>query len=171
MLMPIIRAEKADDVPKVNALNMLAFPTEAEANLVDALRDEAQPVISLVAVEDDAIVGHIMFTPVELLAHPSLKIMGLGPMAVIPGRQRGGIGTKLVEEGLKRCRETGAGAVVVLGHPSYYPRFGFEPASQRQIDSEYDVPPEVFMIIELIVDFLSDVEGTIRYHAAFAETT
>jgi len=169
--MPDIREEQADDVPFVHGVNALAFPTEAEANLVDVLRETARPLISLVAVDNGEVVGHIMFTPVRLLGCPSLNIMGLAPMAVIPGRQRRRIGTKLVNEGLKRCREIGAGAVVVLGHPAYYPRFGFEPAARKKIDCEYDVPPEAFMIIELTVDYLSGAEGTIRYHGAFAETT
>lgn len=169
--MPEIREEQVGDVPSVHELNVLAFPTEAEANLVDVLRDRARPMISLVAVENERIVGHIMFSPVELSADPSLKIMGLAPMAVTPERQNRGIGTQLVTEGLGRCRAIGAGAVVVLGHPSYYPRFGFEPASRKNIRCEFDAPDEAFMILELIVDYFSDAEGTIRYHEAFAQAT
>ncbi len=168
--MPEIREERRDDVPFVHRVNALAFPTESEANLVDVLRDTARPLISLVAIDNDEVVGHIMFTPVQLLGSPSLDIMGLAPMAVIPGLQRREIGTKLVRAGLKLCREIGIGAVVVLGHPSYYPKFGFEPASRKNIDCEYDVHPEAFMIIELMVDYLSGAEGTIRYHDAFANT-
>ena len=145
-----IRAETPDDMPLVHELNALAFPTELEADLVDALRDNAQPAISLVAEQDETIVGHIMFTPVELCGNSSLKIMGLAPMA---------------------CRNIGAGAVVVLGHPSYYPRFGFAPASAKNIACEYDVPDEAFMMLELTAAYLSGAEGTIRYHDAFGEAT
>lgn len=166
-----IREEQPDDVPFVHKVNALAFPTEAEANLVDVLRETARPLISLLAIDNDEVVGHIMFTPVQLLGSPSLNIMGLAPMAVVPAQQGRGIGTGLVKEGLKVCREIGVGAVVVLGYASYYPNFGFEPASHKNIYCEFDVPPEAFMITELIVDYLSGAEGTIRFHEAFAGTT
>lgn len=168
--MPEIRNELSGDVPAVRALNLIAFPTEAEANLVDALRAEAQPLISLVASDGEAVVGHIMFTPTELSGSSSLNIMGLAPMAVAPDRQGHGIGSQLVSEGLERCKELGAGAVVVLGHPTYYPRFGFERASIKNIGCEYEVPDDVFMIVELVADYLPDTGGTIKYHAAFSRT-
>ncbi len=166
-----VRTEKPGDVPFVHELNTLAFPTEADANLVDALREEAWPVISLVAVEEDSVVGHIMFTPVEFCGASSLNIMGLAPMAVTPDRQRCGIGSALAINGRNRCREIGAGAIVVLGHPAYYPRFGFVPASTMNIDCEYDVPDEAFMILELTAGYLSGAGGTIKYHDAFGEVT
>ena len=166
-----MRAEIPDDVPLVHELNALAFPTEAEADLVDALRDKARPAISLVAEQDNTIVGHIMFTPVELCGNSSLKIMGLAPMAVTPDQQKRGIGSQLVKEGLDRCRDIGAGAVVVLGHPSYYLRFGFAPASAKNITCEYDAPDEAFMMLELTAGYLLGAEGTIRYHDAFGEVT
>ncbi len=166
-----IREEQIDDIQSVHNLNTLAFETDAEADLVDVLRENARPVISLVAVDGDALVGHIMFAPVELSSNPSLKIMGLAPIAVMPDRQRCGIGSALASEGLDRCSRTGAGAVVVLGHPAYYPRFGFAPASTMNIDCEYDVPDEVFMVIELVAGHLSGTSGTIKYHTAFADAT
>lgn len=166
-----IRAEIAGDAPFVHAVNVSAFPTRDEADLVDVLRDNADPVISLVAVQDGRIVGHIMFSPVELRSNRDLKIMGLGPMAVSPDEQSRGIGARLVSEGLVRCKDTGAGAVVVLGHPTYYPRFGFAPASERNIRCEYDVPDDTFMIIELTKDYLSGAEGIVRYHEAFGDAT
>ncbi len=166
-----IREEQIDDIPSVHRLNTLAFETESEADLVDVLRESAQPVISLVAVNRNALVGHIMFTPVELSGNPSLNIMGLAPMAVMPDRQRCGIGSVLASEGLDRCSRIGAGAVVVLGHPAYYPRFGFAPASTMNIDCEYVVPDEVFMVLELTAGHLAGAGGTIRYHKAFADAT
>jgi putative acetyltransferase len=103
------------------------------------------------------------------LVFDELHLMGLAPMAVSPSLQRDGIGTELVNAGLQICRELGVGAVAVLGHPEYYPRFGFRPASQWGIKCEYDVPEEVFMLMELSPAYLQDYQGTIRYHAAFAD--
>jgi putative acetyltransferase len=147
---------------------MTAFETSTEAHLVDALRGQAQPIVSLVADDGGAIVGHIMFSPVTQLAHPELKIMGLAPMAVMPARQRQGIGSALVHQGLERCRQLGFGAVIVLGHAEYYPRFGFTPASRFGLGSEYDVPDEVFLVLELDQGILQGKPGMIRYHPAFA---
>ena len=162
-----IRPERAADTAAVRAVNRAAFETGAEAELVDALRERVEPVISLVADATGSIVGHILFSPVTLSGHAELKIMGLAPMAVRPAEQRRGIGSALVRAGLKRCRQAGCAAVVVLGHPEYYPRFGFVPASRFGIACEYDVPDEVFMAIELEPGILRDTSGTVRYHAAF----
>lgn len=164
-----IREEKDTDRAAIHALNAEAFPTDAEARLVDALRAKASPTVSLVAVDRQDLVGHLMFSPVTLDAYSGLKLMGLAPMAVAPTRQRSGIGTLLVKAGLERCGALGIGAVVLLGHPDYYPRFGFRPASRWGIKSEYDAPDEAFMLLELIPDYLRDCRGTISYHAAFAE--
>ena len=166
-----IRNEQEADIRRVHELNTLAFEAETEANLVDVLCETARPVISLVASEDDTVVGHIMFAPVELSDSSPLTIMGLAPMAVAPDRQRCGIGSALAKEGLIRCAEIGAGAVVVLGHSAYYPRFGFVPASTMSIACEYDVPDEVFMVRELTPGYLAGATGTIKYHEAFAEVT
>ena len=149
-------------------MNLSAFETALEANLVDALRAQAQPLVSLVADDEGVIVGHIMFSPVSLSGHPALGIMGLAPMAVSPDRQRAGIGSALVRAGLEQSARLGFGAVVVLGHPAYYPRFGFLPSTRFGIGCEYDVPEDVFMVVELQAGFLRGVSGTIRYHAAFS---
>src|SRR5207245_7249686 len=109
----------------VRARNVSAFERPAEADLVDALREQAQPLVSLIAEDTGAIAGHIMFSPVSLSDHPALKIMGLAPMAVAPEHQRKGIGSALVRAGLEQCKRLGIGAVVVLANPTYYPRFGF----------------------------------------------
>ena len=164
-----IRAEKTSDREAVYGVLATAFPTAAEARLVDVLRDSADGPVSLVATENQELVGHIMFTPVWLDSCAELRLMGLGPMAVSPSTQRAGIGSLLVEAGLKQCREAGAGAVVVLGHPGFYPRFGFEPSSRWGIKSEYDVPEEVFMVLELLPDYLAGYSGVIRYDPAFAK--
>lgn len=164
-----IRSETEADKAAVFEINAAAFPTEVEAKLVDSLRVSANPFISLVAVEGDEVVGHIMFTPVTLESHDGLCLMGLGPMAVTPNRQRTGIGTKLVNAGLEHCRALRIGAVVVLGHADYYPRFGFRPASRWGISSEYDVPDDVFMLLEVSAGYLRGYHGTIKYNAAFAD--
>lgn len=163
----LICGETKTDWSAVRALNMSAFMTSAEANLVDALRKKSQPVVSLVAKENETVVGHIMFSPVTLTGCPDLKIMGLAPMAVAPQCQRKGIGSTLVRVGLERCRQLGFGAVVVLGHTSFYPRFGFKPSSSFCIGCEYEVPEDLFMVIELQSGYLIGRSGTIKYHEAF----
>jgi putative acetyltransferase len=132
------------------------------------LRRHAAPIISLVAEEDANIVGHILFSPVMLAGEGSPTLMGLAPMAVVPARQRQGIGSSLVSEGLERCRRINAAAVVVLGHPEYYPRFGFVPGSRLSLRCEYDVPENVFMVRELHEGALRGFAGIVRYHPVFA---
>ncbi len=162
-----IRAEKKGDREAVRAVNLAAFETPSEADLVDALRQQAQPLISLVAEENGEVVGHIMFSPVSLSDHPGFRVMGLAPMAVAPLQQGQGTGSALVRAGLDQCRQLDVAAVVVLGHPEYYPRFGFSPASQFGIDSEYDVAEEVFMAMELQTDALNGKAGRVSYHPVF----
>jgi putative acetyltransferase len=164
-----IRAEQTQDYAAVFALNTAAFDSAAEAKLVDRLRGECGDLISLVAVDDDDIVGHILFSPVTLDTENAPKIFGLGPMAVTPECQRQGIGSALVEAGLEQCRAKGIDAVIVLGHPAFYPRFGFVPASRFGIDSEFPAPDEAFMAIELTPGVLADHSGQARYHPAFSD--
>ncbi len=165
----VIRQETAADIAAIHAVNAAAFETTAEADLVDSLRARAADVISFVAERDGEIVGHILFSPVSLASSPELKIMGLAPMAVAPSHQRSGIGSALVRAGLEQCKRQGAAAVVVLGHPAYYPRFGFVPSVRYGIDSEYDVPQDVFMLVELVPGALQGASGTVSYHAAFRD--
>jgi putative acetyltransferase len=167
----LIRAERPTDWAAVRVVNESAFDTADEANLVDALRELARPIVSRVAEDDGAIVGHILFSPVLLVEHPELMIMGLAPMAVAPAHQRMGIGSALVRAGLDACARTGFGAVVVLGHPEYYPRFGFSPATRFGIGCEYDVPDEAFMALELHADYLRGAIGKIKFHAAFGRAS
>ena len=162
-----IRPEAPSDHAAVDEINVAAFGGEAEARLVALLREQARPLVSLVAVEDGTLVGHIMFSPVSLHAFTGL-MMGLAPMALTPARQRRGIGSALVRAGLERCSETGAAAVVVLGHPDFYPRFGFLPAMRFGLMCQYDVPAEAFMAMELVPGALRGATGTVSYHPAFA---
>lgn len=165
----MIRSELPSDTEAVRAVNLAAFETSTEADLVELLRAQASPLVSLVADDSGSIVGHILFSPAVLVGHPGVPIMGLAPMAVLPARQRGGIGSALVRAGLDACRQLGCTAVVVLGHPAYYPRFGFQPASRFALGCEYDVPDEAFMALEVEPGSLVGKAGTIRYHRAFAE--
>ena len=163
-----IRKEKNSDIEKIWEVNAEAFETEAEANLVNALRDSGIPYISLVAEEGEEIVGHIFFTPVELIGDNSgLKLVGLAPMAVVAKLQKKGIGSRLIQIDLEYCLAQGYGAVVVLGHAEYYPRFGFLPSVKFGIKSEYEVPDEAFMVLELTENSLKGKTGVIKYHTAF----
>jgi len=119
------------------------------------------------ATVDGKLVGHILFSPVTLDSKSALQLMGLAPMAVLPSQQRQGIGSALVEAGLAQCHLAKCGAVAVLGHPDYYPKFGFKPSTNFAIKSEYDVPAQVFMIVELEKGYLKDCSGTIAYHEEF----
>ena len=164
----LIRAEKENDQDAVFAVNASAFETQAEATLVDVLREQAQPIVSLVAEDQGNVVGHIMFSPIILSENPDLKVMGLAPMAVAPEHQRKGIGSALVRAGFEQCRHLDFVAVVVVGHTEYYPRFGFSPSSRFGIDTEYEVPEEVFMAVELEPEALSEKTGRVKYHNAFS---
>jgi putative acetyltransferase len=162
-----IRAEEERDWAAVQAVNESAFGSPLEARLVAALREQARPLLSLIAEERGVVIGHIMFSPVLLPGYPALRIMGLAPMAVAPEHQRKGVGSALVQAGLEQCRKLGFGAVVVLGHPEYYPRFGFAPAACFGIGCEYPAPEEAFMLVELESAYLQDATGKVKYHEAF----
>ena len=164
----LIREEIPNDTTNIYQINSTAFETDAEANLVDRLRDSGIPIISLVAEIDNEIVGHILFTPM-MSDKFDIKIAGLAPMAVLPEYQNKGIGSALVEKGLEYCADEKYEAVAVLGHPNYYPKFGFIPSTRFDLISEYDVPKEVFMVKELVSNSLSKVSGVIKYHEEFGE--
>ncbi len=164
-----IRNETPADYPAVRLVNQLAFARPEEANLVETLREVVQPLISLVAVQGDQVVGHILFSPmtIEPPGDTPLLAMGLGPMAVLPAFHNQGIGTQLVNAGLQACQRLGCGLAVVLGHPQFYPRCGFRPASQFGLRCEWDVPDEVFMAIELLPGAAAGLQGLVKYHPAF----
>ena len=163
-----VRPEKLENVSAIRVVNEQAFARAAEADIVDALRRNGKAILSLVAEDNGRIVGHILFSPVTIQSNETeLTGAGLAPLAVVPDRQNQGIGSKLVEEGLRRLREAGHRFVVVLGHPNYYPRFGFFPASRFNIKSEYDVADEVFMAMELQEGALQDQSGIARYQQEF----
>lgn len=165
----MIRQEQPGDASNIRGVHERAFGGSSEAAIVDAVRGSAGAV-SLVATIDDRIVGHILFTPVDVdgLA-PGVPAVGLAPLAVLPERQRQGVGSALVLAGLDACRSRGCGLVVVLGHPDYYPRFGFVPASTAGLACEYPVPAEAFMVLELQAGALGHARGIVRYRPEFSE--
>ena len=165
-----IRSELPEDVEAIYSLNQEAFEGIVEANLVNNLRASNAMTLSLVAIKNNEIVGHIAFSPVTIeYDRATVNAVGLAPMAVSPEFQRSGIGSQLIEEGLNRIRTAGHDLVVVLGHPEYYPRFGFVPAKKYGIRWEHDVPEEAFMIKELREGALREVRGTVKYRPEFNE--
>jgi putative acetyltransferase len=166
----VIRDEAPADVDPVLALNAAVFETDVEARLVDALRANGRLTLSLVAVEEPAVIGHIAFSPLTITRRDGRIVegIGLGPMAVSHARQRSGIGTRLVTTGLGRLRGAGHPFCVVLGHAAYSPRFGSERASRFGIRWEREVPDEVFFALELVRGGLMGVSGIVRYAPEFA---
>jgi putative acetyltransferase len=163
-----VRPERPEDQPDIYHVNREAFGQDEEADLVDAIRRAGAATLSLVAVRDGQVVGHILFSPVSIASHETTHpAVGLGPLAVLPDYQGQGVGSSLVQAGLAACREAGHGIVIVLGHPDYYPRFGFRPASLDGISWEHDAPDEAFMVVELREGALAGVSGVARYHPAF----
>jgi putative acetyltransferase len=165
-----IRPENPEDASRVRHVNETAFGQPAEANLVDKLRQACPESLSLVA-EDAAVVGHILFTPVVVeRAGRQLLGMGLAPMAVLPDFQRRGIGSQLVRRGLDILRERRCPFVVVVGHPEYYPRFGFERASTHGLASQWEgIPDEAFMVLMLDPDAMAGISGVAMYRDEFDE--
>ena len=164
-----IREEQPGDRESVRQVNLAAFDDVSEARVVDKLRAACDDYLAFVAVEDEKVVGHILFTPVTLDGH-SVTGMGLAPMAVLPAHQRAGIGSRLVRHGLEHLRQSGCPFVIVLGHPEYYPRFGFERASKYQLRSQWEgVPDDAFMVAALEEDALPEAGGVARYRDEFDE--
>jgi len=164
-----VRFEQPSDATRVREVNELAFDSQIEARIVESLR-EAPDSISLVAIKNDLVIGHILFTPVSLEPSVGFRVAGLGPMSVRPEDQRAGVGGQLVRAGLEACRQHGYSAVVVVGHPEYYPRFGFEPAHTRGLTlRDFDVPQDVFMVVELAAGVRERLAGAVRYPSEFAE--
>jgi len=166
----IIRAEKPEDVPGVRIVNELAFAQPTEADIVDRLRRACADALSFVA-DDGGIVGHILFSPAVIESGGRRIVgMGLAPMAVLPDRQRQGIGSKLVRRGIEILRQRRCPFVIVLGHPEYYPRFGFERASAQGLACQWEgVPDEAFMVLVLDVYTMEGATGVAQYRDEFNE--
>ena len=165
-----IRPEAADDYAAIREVNLLAFGQENEPRLVENLHrlPEFIPELSLVAVEAGQVVGHILFSPVVIETKDgAVPALTLAPLAVRPEFQNQGIGSELVRDGLERCRSLGHRIVVVVGHPTYYPRFGFSPARARGLEAPFPVPDEAFLVLELAPGALDGIAGVVRYPPAF----
>lgn len=163
----MIRAERPEDREAVHRLNQEAFGQPDEAELVDALRAAGHhvPELCLVAVSGEGeLIGHIFFSEARLDSGPA--VLALAPMAVLPGRQRQGVGSELVRESLRRAAETDYPLVVVLGHPDYYPRFGFEPGAEHGVECPYEVPSEAWMVHRLPA-YRREASGLVIYPAPF----
>jgi len=165
-----IRKEEPRDIRAIRHVNEQAFDQENEANIIEKLRKRGALTISLVAVRDDQIVGHIAFSPVIIEAEGSnFEAIALAPMAVLPACQRKGIGSQMVRTGLDECRRLGHELVVLVGHPDYYPRFGFVPARPKGLECEFEVPDEAWMMLELQEGALVGRRGKVRFQPEFKE--
>jgi putative acetyltransferase len=165
--MVTVRPERPEDFDAARAVNERAFGDGSlEGALVDALRAEAAhvPELCLVALDGEEVVGHIFFSRARLAS--GHEVLALAPMAVAPERQRAGVGSRLVEASLRRAADTQYPLVVVLGHPGYYPRFGFEPAGGYGVEAPWDVPPEAWMVFPLPA-YDAKARGVVAYPEAF----
>jgi putative acetyltransferase len=162
----LVRPERGDDADAIHRIHAAAFGGSGEADLVRALRGSAG-YLGLVAETAGAVAAHVAFSAVAIEhgrpAHPTL---GLGPLAVDPALQRRGAGAALVEAGLRACAGRGAGLVFVLGHPAYYPRFGFEPALPRFLYQSAE-RSRAFFVRELLPGAADGLSGRVSYHRAF----
>jgi len=160
-----VRFERPKDIDEVRLLNDKAFGQPVEGRIVDKLRKSCNGILSLVAISNNKIVGHIMFSPVTIETQSgNIEGMGLAPMAVSPELQNQGIGSKLVKEGLLIINNSTCSFVVVLGHEKYYPRFGFQRASKYGLKSQWEgVPDEAFMAMILNDSVMKEVSGVVRY--------
>ncbi|MED3125573.1 GNAT family N-acetyltransferase [Bacillus wiedmannii] len=174
--MVTIRQEQKNDYRKTEEVVQQAFLNEEfsdkkEHELVKRIRkcDAFIPELSIVAV-DEEIIGHILLSKIQIeQGATSVESLALAPVSVARGHQKKGIGGKLIGAALEKAKELGYGSVVVLGHPEYYPKFGFKKASEWNIKAPFEVPEEVFMVVELRENALEGVEGVVQYSSAFAE--
>lgn len=165
-----IRKEENRDRKLVSLIYKAAFGQATEADLVEALHKSCPNRLALVAEELGQVVGHILFTPATITTDSGKNItgMGLAPIAVTPDLQGQGIGARLVTVGLAILKEQRCPFIIVLGHPRYYPHFGFVPAEQYNIRCQWpDVPSEAFMILIMDEKVMSEVSGIASYREEF----
>jgi putative acetyltransferase len=162
-----IRPERVEDTTAVRRVLEAAFPTAAEADLVERLRRGAKSVIALAADDEGEVVGHIVFSPLALEPLAGAVGLGLGPVAVHPDHEKHGVGRRLIQNGLAAAHAWGAGFVTVLGDPEYYRRFGFEPASEHGLLNEFGAGPH-FMVFPLKKNGLPPRGTLIKYAPEFS---
>jgi putative acetyltransferase len=160
-----IRAATPADLAAILAVHRAAFARDDEAALVQRLHDAGRAAVSLVAEREGAIVGHVLFSPVTIEHGDDGKALGLAPVAVLPAQQHEGVGHALIEEGIGACFVADARAIVVLGAPNYYARFGFSRASTHGLTHGDNA---AFMVLALTVDGLGAYRGRVDYSAEFA---
>lgn len=164
---PTIRPETRADREAVRHVHRLAFGQDDEARLVDALREGGYARVALVAEAAGEVVGHILFSDLPIQTeHGTVAALALAPMAVLPEYQRQGIGSALVRRGLEACRDQGHRIVLVLGHPRFYPRFGFSAQQAMPLSSPFG-GGEAWMARELVPGALDGVRGTVQYPPPF----
>lgn len=162
-----IRPEQQGDWPAVGRLYREAFIGDYEAELIDELRAAGAAPIVLVATEDGALIGHILFADLSVQVDGrAVSSLALAEMAVDAGLQRSGVGSRLVAAGLEAAREMHIEAVLVLGHPTYYPRFGFSAQRARHLRTSFR-GGDAFMALELKQGALDGRDGEVRYHPGF----
>jgi putative acetyltransferase len=162
-----VRLETLADEPAIREANLLAFGQEAEGRLVDELRAGGFVRLSLVAEDQGRIVGHVLFSDLPIQTTQGMvSALALAPVAVVPWRQRQGIGSALIQQGLQLCRRQGHRIVVVLGHPDYYPRFGFSSELAQPLACVFHTGPAL-MALELVSGSLQGVRGELRYPPPF----
>ena len=164
-----IREEYPKDIAAIRDVNQQAFGQLQESQLIDNLRANKGILLSLVATLNDHVIGHVLYSPVSVSANGDNIIgAGLGPMAVLPEYQRQGIGSKLIDAGNQILQKSGFPFIVVLGHPEYYPRFGFKPAGTYGLKCEWDVPDDVFMMLILDPSKMKQISGLAKYRQEFS---
>jgi putative acetyltransferase len=166
--MELIRPVTEGDAAAVRRLHLTAFPTSAEADLVERLRAAGKAVIELVAADGDSVVGHILFSPIALEPLAGTVGLGLAPLAVMPDHEKHGVGRRLIQNGLAECHRWGAGFVVVIGDPPYYTRFGFEPATKYGLRSEFDAG-DAFLVFKLESGALPPPGALVKYAPEFSD--
>ena len=148
----MIRSERSSDIAAIGELLTNAFGSTEESLLVEDLRNSSNFIsdFSLVSIEGDLLSGYLLLFPIKIkYQDQETPSLALAPMAVLPEKQRQGYGSALVKEGLARARSAGWGSIIVVGHPDYYPKFGFELANKWNLSCPFDLPTEVFMALEL----------------------
>lgn len=164
-MIEVRREQNEQDLPGIRQVNREAFPDTGGAKVFYDIRQTGTGIVSLVAVDDDNLIGHVLFCPATIAGQGGeVRGMGLGELAVLPEFQRQGVGTMLTNTGLDMLRERNCSFVIVVGHSTYYPRFGFRPGSQLELACQWEsIPDESFMALILDRDAMGGVSGVARF--------